>query len=393
MKKITDLSPRGKRVFVRCDFNVPLKDGRVRDNTRITASLPTILYLLEQNAAIVLASHLGRPKGKVVPEMSLAPVAEELKKLLPGRTVRFVSDCVGDGVKKSAAELKQGEILLLENLRFHPEEEKNDEKFARELASLAELFVQDAFGTVHRAHASTAGITRFLPSAAGLLVAKEVEMLSKILEKPERPFLAILGGAKVSSKIGVLENLITKVDILLIGGGMAYTFLKTLKKETGNSLLETELLKKAGEILKKAGNLKKKVLLPVDHVITESLEKPEAARTTADQNIPQGWMGVDIGEKTAALFRTEILKAKTIFWNGPLGVFETEPFSRGTRETARAIAEATSKGAISVIGGGDSIAAVNKEKAGDKITHLSTGGGASLEFMEGIELPGIEALQ
>jgi len=390
MRSIKEADVKGKKVLVRADLNVPLKEGRVRDNTRIVSALPTVNYLLENGAKVVLCSHLGRPKGKVVPELSLKPVYEELKKLLPSRNIYFVDDCIGEGVKNKVNELKEGEILLLENLRFHPEEEKNDESFAKELSSIADIFVQDAFGTVHRAHASTVGIIKFLPSYAGFLLEKEVNFLSKITEGPDKPFIAIIGGAKISTKIGVIENLLKKVDKLLIGGAMAYTFLKKKGKSIGNSLCEDEYLDIAGEILEKAQD---KLLLPVDHVVTDNVDEPKKIENTLDENIPDGMIGVDIGKNTIDVYSEIIREAKTVFWNGPLGIFEKDEFSKGTMEIGKKVAEITQKGVISVVGGGDSVAAVKKENLQDKITHISTGGGASLEFVEGKKLPGLEALE
>ncbi|RLD17615.1 MAG: phosphoglycerate kinase [Caldiserica bacterium] len=390
MRSIKDADVKGKRIFVRGDLNVPLKEGEVRDNTRIVALLPTIKYLVENGSKVILASHLGRPKGKVVPELSLKPVYEELKKLLPSTNIYFVNDCVGEEVKNKVNELKEGEILLLENLRFHPEEEKNDENFAKELASLADIFVQDAFGTVHRAHASTVGIAKFLPSYAGFLLEKEVKFLSKVTENPEKPFIAIIGGAKISTKIGVIENLLKKVDKLLIGGAMAYTFLKKKGKNIGKSLCEDEYLEVAGKVL---DNAEDKLLLPLDHIVTDNIDEPKRIENTPDENIPDDMIGVDIGTKTISEYAETIKEAKTVFWNGPLGVFEKDEFSKGTREIGKIVAELTEKGTVTVVGGGDSVAAVKKENLQDKISHISTGGGASLEFVEGKKLPGLEVLE
>ena len=392
-KTITDLTDlRGKRVFVRVDFNVPLDGSTITDDTRIEASLPTIRYLVEAGARVILASHLGRPKGKPVPAMSLAPCAKRLGELL-GKEVIMAPDCIGEETEKLAAGLKDGDVLLLENVRFHPEEEKNDPEFAKKLAALADVFVQDAFGSVHRAHASTEGITKHVTdSVAGFLVEKELKYLDGALSNPQRPFVAILGGSKVSSKIGVISNLLTKVDALLLGGGMTYTFVKAQGGAIGASLFEPETLDVAMKTLEQAKAAGKKLLLPVDTLACQSTKGPDAsvAREVFPSNaIPDGWMGVDIGPKTIEAFVAEIRQAKTIVWNGPVGVFEMDEFAGGSRAIAEALAES---GATTVIGGGDSASAVNKFKLADKMTHISTGGGASLEFLEGKKLPGIEAL-
>ena len=401
MKKIiTDIPLKGKKVLVRVDYNVPLDDKQqVTNDKRIVATLPTIKYLIEQKCSIILMSHLGRPKGKVVPAMSLAPAAKRLKELL-NIPVIMAPDCVGPEVQKLAKNLKPGEILLLENLRFHPEEEKNDPKFAAELASLGEVFVQDAFGTVHRAHASTVGIVKDMKlAAAGFLVEKELKYLGEALDNPKRPFLAILGGAKVSDKISVIDNLLNKVDALIIGGGMAYTFLKAKGIEIGKSLLEEDKVETARNLMQKALDKKIRLLLPLDHVIADKIDfenkkVPEGAivRETEGAEIPSGFIAVDIGPMTIQRLAPVVMESKTIFWNGPLGVFEIEQFSKGTIEIAKLVAQATECGAISVIGGGDSISAVKKAGVDKKITHISTGGGASLEFLEGKGLPGIDAL-
>lgn len=399
-KSITDINLAGKKVLVRVDFNVPLDDKQqITNDKRIVASLPTIKHLLEQKCAVILMSHLGRPKGKPVATMSLKPVAERLKDILKVPVI-MAPDCVGPEVKKLAAALKPGEILLLENLRFHPEEEKNDAKFAAELASLGEAFVQDAFGTVHRAHASTAGIVKDMKlAAAGFLVEKELKYLGEALDKPKRPFLAILGGAKVSDKIQVIENLLNKVDALIIGGGMAYTFLKAEGIEIGNSLLEADKVETAKKLLQKALEKKIKLFIPYDHIVTDKIDfenkkVPEGAvvKETAGAEIPKGFMAVDIGPMTIQRIAPVVKESKTIVWNGPLGVFEIDAFSKGTVEIAKLVAQATEAGAISVVGGGDSISAVKKAGVDKKISHISTGGGASLEFLEGKGLPGIEAL-
>jgi len=399
-KTIKDIDVSGKKVLVRVDYNVPLDENlNVTNDKRIAATLPTIKYLLDQKAAIILMSHLGRPKGKVMAAMSLKPAAKRLSELL-GREVKMAPDCIGAEVKKMAKDLKPGEILLLENLRFHPEEEKNDDKFAAELASLGDVFVQDAFGTVHRAHASTVGIVKYLQTAAaGFLVEKELLFLGEALNKPKRPFLAILGGAKVSDKIEVIENLLSKVDSLIIGGAMAYTFLRAENVETGNSLVEGDKIGLAKELLQKAQEKKINIFIPIDHVITSGVDFANKKVTdgavikeTEGADIPAGFIGVDIGPMTIKRIAPVILEAKTIVWNGPAGIFEIEQFSKGTVEIARLVAQATEKGAVSVVGGGDSIAAVKKAGVDKKITHISTGGGASLEFLEGKELPGIAAL-
>jgi phosphoglycerate kinase len=395
---IKDLDLDGKRVFMRVDFNVPLDDGgRIMDDTRIIETLPTIEYAVRHHARLVLASHLGRPKGKPNPKMSLKPVAERLRNLLDERirrgiNVGFAPDCIGIQAEEMAAKLEKGQTLLLENLRFHAEEEANDEPFSRELAKLADYYVNDAFGTAHRAHASTVGITKFVKkSAAGLLMQKELDYLGKALHHPGRPFAAILGGAKVSDKIPVIQNLIEKVDALLIGGGMAYTFLKARGMEIGNSLVEDDKLDLAHKLLGQAKARGIKFLLPVDHVVAGKIA-PDAKTHIVNEGhaIPAGQMGLDIGPKTVALFSEQIETARTIVWNGPMGVFEQEPFAHGTYAIARAIA--ANRPAISIIGGGDSVSAVHKAGVADQITHISTGGGASLEFLEGRKLPGVEAL-
>jgi phosphoglycerate kinase len=387
---ITDVELAGKRVLIRVDFNVPL-DARqvVTDDTRIRAALPTIRYALDKGAKVLLLSHLGRPKGKVVPAMSLAPAAKRLSDLL-GKPVAMASDCIGDAVEAAAGQLAPGQVLMLENCRFHAGDEKNDEAMSRALAKLCDVFVNDAFGAAHRAHASTVGVTKFVPvAAAGFLMAKELEYLGRAMTNPARPFVAILGGAKVSDKIGVLQNLVTKVDALLVGGGMAYTFLKAQGMEIGASLLEADKLDVARTILEAARAKGVTFLLPMDHVIAQKVAADAETRIADSTAIPAGWMGLDIGPKARAAFATAIRGAKTVVWNGPMGVFELAPFREGTLSVARAIAES---GAISIVGGGDSVAAVTQAGLADRMSHISTGGGASLEFLEGIELPGVAAL-
>jgi phosphoglycerate kinase len=378
---------RGKRVFVRADLNVPLREGGVRDDTRIRASLPTLERLLDGGARVVLASHLGRPKGKPAPEASLRPVAARLAELL-GRPVAFAADCVGAEAEQAVAALRDGEIVLLENLRFHAGEEKNDAEFARKLARLADVYVNDAFGTAHRAHASTAGMVPHVArAAAGDLLASELRHLRVVIE-PERPLLCLLGGAKVSDKLGVLEALAVRADVLAVGGAMAYTFLRARGESTGASLVEDTQVAAARRILESAEAAGRRLLLPVDHVIARELR--EGAEHRVAKEIPEGWLGVDIGPETAAAYAGEARRARTIFWNGPMGVFEIEAFAAGTRAVAQAVAES---GAVSVVGGGDSLAAVNQLGVADRISHLSTGGGASLEYVQGLELPGVAALE
>jgi phosphoglycerate kinase len=389
---IRDLSLKGKRVFIRADFNVPLENGKVTDDTRIRATLPTLKLAAEKGGRLVVASHLGRPKGKPDPKFSLAPVAARLKELL-GRPVIFASDCVGQEALTRSQALRNGDLLLLENLRFHAEEEKNDEEFSRQLALLCDgIFVNDAFGAAHRAHASVVGITKFVEqAAAGLLVEQELSYLGKALTDPERPFLAILGGAKVSDKIDVIENLMKTANAMLIGGAMAYTFFRARKITTGKSLVEEDKTSLALTLLGEAIERGSRIVLPVDHVLARSPDDSQTQIASVEAT-PADWMGLDIGPRTIELFSKEIAAAKTIIWNGPLGMFEKPAFANGTIAIARAVADATAAGATSIVGGGDSVAAVEQAGVAQKISHISTGGGASLEFLAGQKLPGVEAL-
>ena len=389
-KTIKDIDLKDKKVLVRCDFNVPVDENRnITDNTRIVAALPTIKYLLENNCRIILCSHLGRPKGEFKPEFSLKPVAKELSRLL-GKEVIMAKDVIGEDATSKAEKLEPGQILLLENVRFHREETDNDPEFAKKLASMAEIYVNDAFGTAHRAHASTAGVASYLPAVSGFLIEKELKFLGQALENPERPFVAILGGAKVSDKIGVIDNLLDKVDTLIIGGGMAYTFIKAQGYEVGNSICELDKLDLAKEAMEKAKEKGVKLMLPVDTKIGKEFKADTESKTVLSTEIPEGWEGFDIGEQTIKEYEEELKKAKTVVWNGPLGVFEFDQFAIGTNEIAKTLA---SINATTIIGGGDSAAAVKKAGLQDKMTHISTGGGASLEFLEGKKLPGIECLQ
>ncbi len=384
---VRDLETRGKRVLVRVDYNVPLEETRVTDDTRIVASLPTLRHLLEQNAAVVLMSHLGRPKGKVNPKYSLKPAAERLAELL-GRPVKMAPDCVGPEALAMKAALAPGEVLLLENLRFHPEEEANDRDFARQLSEGCEQYVNDAFGAAHRAHASTAAVAEFLPAVAGFLMERELTELGNLLTQPERPFVAILGGAKVADKIAVLESLVEKADTILIGGGMSFTFLKARGKEIGRSLLDD--VHQAEKVEQAARARGTEILLPVDVVVAPEIKEGVPTRIVSVDEIPADLMGLDIGPETARLFADKIKSARTIFWNGPQGVFETPPFDIGTRAVATAVAESAGR---SCVGGGDSVAAITSMNLAEKVTHVSTGGGASLEFLEGRDLPGVTALK
>lgn len=388
-KTVKDIDLKGKKVFVRCDFNVPMDEKQnITDNTRIVAALPTIKYLLEQDCKIILASHLGRPKGEVKPEFSLAPVAKELSKLL-NKEVIMAKDVIGEDATNKAENLKEGEIMLLENVRFHREETDNDPEFAKKLASMAEVYVNDAFGAAHRAHASTAGIAQYLPAVSGFLIEKELTVLGNAINNPERPFMAILGGAKVSDKIGVIDSLLDKVDTLMIGGGMAYTFFKAQGYSVGNSLCEEEKTGLALEAMEKAKQKGVKLLLPVDTKVGKEFKPDTESKTVAWTDIPDGWEGFDIGEKTIEMFKDELKNAKTVIWNGPVGLFEFDQFAIGTNEIAKTLADID---ATTIIGGGDSGAAVAKAGLADKMTHICTGGGASLEFLEGKKLPGIECL-
>lgn len=389
-KSVLDAAVSGKKVLLRCDFNVPQnkETGEITSDKRIKAALPTIKYLLDNGAAVIACSHLGKPKGEWKPKLSLAPVAEHLSKLLD-RPVIFANDIIGEDAKAKAAALKPGEIMLLQNLRYDIREEKNDPEFAKELASLADIYVSDAFGTVHRAHASTAGVAAYLPAYAGLLVLKELSVMGKALEEPTRPFVAVLGGAKVSDKIGVINNLLSKADTIIIGGGMAYTFIKAMGYEIGKSLLEEDKLDYARSMIEKAKEKNVKLLLPVDTAVGSEFAPDCEHKVVKVSEIPADWMGMDIGPETIKLFSDAVKNAATVVWNGPMGVFEFNAFAQGTEAMAKALAES---GAVTIVGGGDSAAAVEKLGYADKMTHISTGGGASLEFLEGLELPGVACL-
>ncbi|MFL5367851.1 MAG: phosphoglycerate kinase [Myxococcales bacterium] len=394
IRSLDALDVAGKRVFVRVDFNVPVdkKTGAVKDDARIRAALPTIKHLIGKKAKTILASHLGRPDGKPVPEMSLENVGARLSQLL-SQDVLFADDCVGDGVRKLVSEMKEGQVVLLENLRFHAEEEKNDDDFSRKLAQLAEVYVDDAFGTVHRAHASTVGMVKHVPQrGAGYLVAAELKHLQPLLSGAKKPYIALLGGAKVSDKIKVIEQLMTRVDALLVGGAMAYTFLAAKGIGVGSSRVEKDRIDLARRLLEKADRSRVQILLPHDHVIAQEPKGGVPAKTVGDP-IPDGWLGLDIGPKTVEGFKQRIASAATVFWTGPMGIFEIREYAAGTRAMAEALAEATSRGATTVVGGGDSAAAIAEMGLADRVTHVSTGGGASLEFLEGRELPGIKALE
>ncbi len=388
-KSVEDIAVAGKKVLVRCDFNVPMKDGVITNDNRIVGALPTIKYLIANGAKVILCSHMGRPKGEFKMEFSLAPVPAKLSEYL-GIEVAMAKDVIGEDAKAKAAALKDGEVLLIENVRFHKEETKNDPEFAKELASMAEIFVNDAFGAAHRAHASTAGVADYLPAVCGYLINKEISIMGQALSDPKRPFVAILGGAKVSDKIGVINNLVEKVDTLIIGGGMAYTFFKSFGYEIGTSICEDDKVELAKELLEKAEAKGVKFLLPIDNVIGKEYDENTEFQFVKSNAIPEGWMGLDVGEETRALYADAINGAGTVVWNGPMGVSEWKNFAGGTEAVAKAVADS---GAISIIGGGDSAAAVAKLGFADKMTHISTGGGASLEFLEGLELPGIACLQ
>ena len=390
-KTIEDIDVNGKRVLARCDFNVPLKDGEITNDKRIVAAVPTIKYLMEHGAKVILCSHLGRPKGEYKPEFSLAPVAKRLSEYL-GVEVKLAEDpeVVGANAKAMASELKDGEVMLLENVRYRAEETKNEENFSKELASLADVFVNDAFGTAHRAHCSTTGVASYLPAVCGYLIQKEIKFMGGALANPKRPLVAILGGAKVSDKIGVIENLIDKCDTIIVGGGMAYTFMRYFGHNIGDSLLEADWVEKAGEMMKTAEDKGVKFLIPVDNKVGKEYDENTESKIVSSDDIPDGWMGLDIGPETQKLFADAIKGAGTVIWNGPMGVSEWENFASGTISIAKAVADS---GAISIIGGGDSVAAVTKLGFADKMSHISTGGGASLEFLEGKDLPGICALQ
>lgn len=395
MKKLSvrDCDVTGKRVFMRVDFNVPFdRDRNITDDTRIVAALPTIKNIVERGGRLILASHLGRPRGKRDDQLSLAPVAFHLGKLID-HPVKFVKDCTGDEVKHKVDQLNDGEILLLENLRFNPGEEANDPEFSRELASLGDVYVNDAFGAAHRAHASTVGVSEFFDvRAAGCLMERELEALGNALENPVRPFVAVLGGAKIKGKINLIQSLMSRVDVLLVGGGMMFTFLKATGLEIGKSIVDDSYLSMCKGLLESSRSGPSRLLLPVDCIVAAEIDEASPTREVSSADIPEDWLGVDIGPKSIELFKQSLAGAGTIFWNGPMGVFEKPRFAEGTKEIARAVADATTKGAVSIVGGGDSVAAINLMGIADKYTHISTGGGASLEFMEGKELPGVAVL-
>lgn len=388
-KTIRDIELKGQRVFCRVDFNVPMEDGKVTDDTRIKAALPTIEYMTNEGAKVILASHLGRPKGEVKEDMRLTPTGDKLSELL-GKPVKKLDSSIGEEVEKAIAEMKDGDVILLENVRFNPGEEKNDAELSKHYADLADVFVNDAFGTAHRAHASTAGIAQYIPGVLGFLLEKELDILGKALSHPERPFTAIIGGAKVKDKIGVIDNLLDKVDNLLIGGGLSYTFTRAQGHQTGDSLVEEDKVELAKSFIEKAERKAVKLYLPTDAVVANKFSADAETKTVAVDEITEGWMGLDIGPETAELYKQVIKESKFVIWNGPMGVFEMEPFENGTKTVADAMAETS---AYTVIGGGDSAAAVEKFEVADKMDHVSTGGGASLEFMEGKELPGVAVLQ
>jgi len=393
-KTLRDVDLKGRKVLMRVDFNAPLtKDGDIDEDTRIRAALPSINYIAEQGASLILMSHLGRPGGRRVPSMSLKVVAYRLAELVH-HPIRFAEECIGEQALEMASALAPGEILMLENLRFHEEETSNDPEFARKLSRYGDIYVNDAFGTAHRAHASTEGVTHYFDECvAGMLMEKELETLDGLLTDPKRPFVAVLGGAKVSGKIGLIKNLMEKVDRILVGGGMAFTFFKALGLEIGDSLLDESYMGMCREIMGKAGSGdEKRIFLPVDCIVAREIDNDAEHRTVSTGDIPEGWVGVDIGRKTVDVFREELMKAKTILWNGPMGIFEMSNFAEGTKGIARAIADATSEGATSVVGGGDSVSALARLHLKDRVTHVSTGGGASLELLEGKALPGVEAL-
>ncbi|MBI5244058.1 MAG: phosphoglycerate kinase [Elusimicrobia bacterium] len=391
VRRLQEMDVQGKRVLVRVDYNVPLKGEKVLDNTRIRETLPTLKRLIEAEAKIVLIAHLGRPKGKPEGKHSLKPVAAELEKLSKYK-VNFAADCIGEAADSVVSKLSGGEIALLENLRFHPEEEKNDAGFAKQLAKHGELFIQEAFGAIHRAHASTTGVAKFLPGCIGLLVQKELEFLDRVINNPQRPFLAILGGAKVSDKIGVTLRLLDRVDGMLIGGAMCYTFLQAQGVSIGKSLLEAERVEDAKRIIEKAYSKEVELLLPADHLAVKEIKEDASTQLSQGMAVPEGWIGVDIGPRSIEIFQEKIAAAKTIFWNGPMGIFEMKPFSKGSFAVAKAMAEATAKGAVTIVGGGDSLAVLGQAGLSGKMSHCSTGGGASLEFLEGKLLPGLAAL-